>query len=69
MGNAKKYKFKPNKGVLKRIKVTAKGKIKTRHPGGRHLLSHKSGNRRRYLRRAMILSSAERATIREAIGQ
>ena len=52
-------KFKPNKGLLKRIKVTAKGKVKVRKPGSGHLLSHKTGNRRRKLRRPLTAAPCE----------
>lgn len=36
-------KNKPNKGLLKRIRITKTGKIKLRRAFGRHLRSHKSG--------------------------
>jgi large subunit ribosomal protein L35 len=37
-------KLKPHKGLLKRIRITAKGKVKVRRAFGGHLRSHKSGN-------------------------
>ena len=36
-------KNKPNKGLLKRIRMTKTGKVKIRRASGRHLRSHKSG--------------------------
>jgi len=36
-------KQKPNKGLLKRVRITAKGKVKVRRAFGGHLRSHKSG--------------------------
>ena len=36
-------KLKSHKGLLKRIRVTAKGKAKVRRAFGGHLRSHKSG--------------------------
>ena len=36
-------KLKPNKGLLKRVRITAKGKVKIRRAFGGHLRSHKSG--------------------------
>ena len=36
-------KNKPNKGLLKRIRITKSGKVKFRRAFGRHLKSHKSG--------------------------
>ena len=36
-------KNKPNKGLLKRIRMTKTGKVKVGRASGRHLRSHKSG--------------------------
>ncbi len=60
--------FKPNKGVLKRVKVTATGKIKVRRPGKSHLLSGKSGNRRRKLRRPLTTSPLDTKKARLLLG-
>lgn len=43
-------KLKTHKGIKKRVKVTAKGKIKFHKHNKGHLLSKKSGNHRRRLR-------------------
>ena len=43
------YKFKPNKAVAKRFKVTVTGKILRRKPGLRHLASCNSSKRKRRL--------------------
>ena len=43
-------KLKTHKGIKKRIKVTATGKVKFHKHTKGHLLSNKSGNRRRRLR-------------------
>ena len=40
-------KQKTHKGLTKRVKVTARGKIKYKRPGGGHLMSGKSARRRR----------------------
>ena len=40
-------KQKTHKGIQKRVRATAKGKFKFRQTGRGHLLSHKSGNRKR----------------------
>jgi|TARA_B100001059_G_scaffold105771_2_gene105392 ribosomal protein L35 len=37
-------KNKPNKGLLKRIRITKSGKIKMGRASGRHRRSHKSGD-------------------------
>ncbi len=44
-------KQKTHKGLKWRFRVTRNGKVLRRKPGKRHLLSSKSGNRRRRLRR------------------
>ena len=41
--------IKTKKSVAKRFKITAGGKVLTRHAGKRHLLSGKSAKRRRAL--------------------
>ena len=49
-------KMKTHKGVKKRVRVTANGKIKHRHSNTGHLMSTKSGNRRRGLRAPALLA-------------
>ena len=49
-------KMKTHKGLKKRVKVTATGKIKFNKHNKGHLLSNKSGNRRRRLRRTKTLT-------------
>lgn len=44
-------KMKTHKGVKKRFKVSAGGKVRHRKTGTGHLLSGKSGKRRRRLRK------------------
>ena len=53
----KKYKLKTHKGLKKRVKVTASGKVVAHHAGGSHLQSSKSAKRRRRLRRGMTLNA------------
>ena len=65
---SKSGKFKPNKGLLKRIKITATGKVKVRKPGSGHLLSHKSGKRRRNLRRPLVTANCERKRVMAMLG-
>lgn len=43
---------KPNKGLLKRVKVTGSGKVKFKRAGKSHLNSHKSGSKMTALRRS-----------------
>jgi large subunit ribosomal protein L35 len=50
---------KTKKSVLKRFKITARGKI-LRHRGGkRHLMQSKSGKRRRKLRKAAVVHETD----------
>ncbi len=37
-------KNKPHKGLLKRVKITGKGKVKWKRSGASHLNSHMSGS-------------------------
>jgi len=43
-------KMKTYKAIRKRFRVTAKGKLKRRQAGKKHLQSHKTGKRKRQLR-------------------
>jgi large subunit ribosomal protein L35 len=47
-------KMKTHKGSKKRFRVTATGMLKRRQAGKKHLLSHKTGKRKRHLRDAVI---------------
>jgi large subunit ribosomal protein L35 len=48
--------LKTHKGLKKRVKVTATGKIKFHKHNRGHLLSNKTGNRKRRLRRTKTLT-------------
>ena len=50
-------KLKTKKGVVKRFKLTKKGKVKYSTCGKSHLLSSKRSNRLRRLRRPKILEA------------
>jgi large subunit ribosomal protein L35 len=47
-------KMKTHKGSRKRFRVTATGKLKRRQAGKKHLLSHKTGKRKRQLRGTVV---------------
>jgi large subunit ribosomal protein L35 len=47
-------KMKTHKGSKKRFTVTAAKKLKRRQAGKKHLLSHKTGKRKRGLREAVL---------------
>lgn len=56
---AKKLKRKTHKGLAKRIRITATGKLKRGKAGKRHLLSSKSRKRKRNLRRSVIVERVD----------
>jgi large subunit ribosomal protein L35 len=60
-------KQKTHKGMSKRFKVTASGKIKHRKAFRGHKLSHKSGKRKRGLRQDGVVIGQDAKNIREAL--
>jgi large subunit ribosomal protein L35 len=63
-------KVKTHKGIKKRFKVSATGKVSHKRCGSSHLMSHKSGKQVRRLRKKSILSvTAEAKRIRFALLQ
>jgi len=50
---------KANKGLVKRVKITATGKVKYKKQGASHLMSGKSANRRRRMRSRGIMNSLD----------
>jgi len=61
-------KLKTHKGIKKRFKVSATGKVSHKRCGSSHLMSHKSGKQVRRLRKKSILKiSAEAHRIRRAL--
>lgn len=62
-------KLKPHKGLKKRVKVTATGKVLRGRCGRRHLLSHKSGKQVRQMRRKSQISRPELAKVKTLMGE
>jgi len=60
-------KMKTCKAIAKRVKVTAGGKVIRFGIGRRHLLSTKSANRKRHLRKATQISGAYVKKIKQAL--
>ena len=58
-----KQKQKTRKSVVKRVKITATGKVLRTAAGKRHLATGKSRKRKRALRRAHELSPADSARV------
>ncbi|MCX6090053.1 MAG: 50S ribosomal protein L35 [Candidatus Atribacteria bacterium] len=50
-------KMKTHRALAKRVKITAKGKIKMNHSGKSHLLACKEKDRKRRLRKAVMANS------------
>jgi large subunit ribosomal protein L35 len=61
-------KQKGHKGLLKRVKITATGKIKHHRPGAGHLMSGKSAKRRRHMRTTGIIDQKLYRGVRVKLG-
>jgi len=62
-------KNKTHKGTKKRIRVTATGKLMRQRPFGSHLLTKKSANRKRKLRKAVIVDPTDTSRLRGLLGR
>lgn len=62
-------KLKTNKGLAKRVKVSPNGKIKRKRAFAGHLMSGKTGNRKRKLKRTDLVSKGFTRTILRALGK
>jgi large subunit ribosomal protein L35 len=58
---------KTHKGLSKRFKVTAKGKVKHRKAFRGHILGKKSGNKKRHLRQDGVLTGTNAKKIAAAL--
>ena len=61
-------KQKTHKGLAKRVKVTAGGKVKHRRAGAGHLMSGKTSKRRRKLGQPAIVPGGTARTIKAELG-
>jgi len=61
-------KNKTHKGAKKRIKVTATGKLMRRRAMGSHLLTKKSANKKRKLRKSTVLDTQDTSRLRSLLG-
>jgi large subunit ribosomal protein L35 len=61
-------KQKTHKGLTKRVKVTAKGKIKRKVAGSGHLMSSKNAKRRRRLSKVSFVDGTNVKVIRARLG-
>jgi large subunit ribosomal protein L35 len=62
-------KQKTHKGVKKRFRLTANGKVKHRQAGTSHLQVRLTAKRRRMLRGTEVLSSTDTQKITEVLGR
>ena len=62
------YKFKPNKSVAKRLRLTRTGKLKRHHSLTSHLMSSRPSSKRRKLRRPEILFEGHARNMRKLMG-
>jgi large subunit ribosomal protein L35 len=62
-------KQKTHKGLSKRVKITASGKVKRNRCNAGHLMSGKTAKRRRRLRQATVVAGAKAQAFRTALGQ
>ncbi len=60
-------KMKTRKSAAKRIKRTGSGKFKAFRAGRRHLMSKKSGRKRRRLAKPFILKGTEKRRVQTAL--
>ena len=57
-------KQKTHKGIAKRVKVTARGKVKRKKAGTGHLMSSKTSKRRRQLGKASLVKTKTADTMK-----
>jgi large subunit ribosomal protein L35 len=62
-----KLKLKSKRGAAKRFKLTATGKVKRSHSMKQHILTKKAQGRKRGLRKATLVSSAEDGQVRRML--
>jgi large subunit ribosomal protein L35 len=60
-------KLKSHSGAKKRFSITARGKVKHKRAGARHLLQGMSSGRSRFLRRAKTLNSIQGKVIKRLL--
>ena len=60
-------KLKTHKGAARRFKVSARGKIRAHRAGRRHLLTNKSGKRKRQMRTTRQVSAVHERTLRSLL--
>jgi large subunit ribosomal protein L35 len=62
-------KNKTHKGTKKRIKLSATGKVMRRMAMGSHLLTKKSANKKRKLRKGVVVEAQDTRRLRGLLGE
>ncbi|MGR3309693.1 MAG: 50S ribosomal protein L35 [Candidatus Brocadiales bacterium] len=62
-------KLKTHKGIKKRVKITAGGKLKRSKAFAGHLMSGKPGKRRRHLRKSGLIPDSKTKTYMHLLGK
>ncbi len=62
-------KMKTHRGTKKRIKLTATGKVMRRRAFSSHLLTKKSANRKRKMRKSAVMDSRDTSRICDLLGR
>lgn len=62
-------KMKPHKGLQKRVKVTGTGKVIRKRAGKAHLMSSKTGKRRRRLGGDVSVAASDRKRVNRMLGR
>jgi len=58
---------KTHKGLTKRIKITATGKVRHKRCGAGHLMSGKNAKRKRYISKPAIMAGAMAKKVKEKL--
>jgi len=64
-----KNKVKTHKGLSKRVKLTASGKVRRHRAGKGHLLSGKSATRKQQLGKATLINKTNERTAKIMLGK
>ena len=62
-------KMKTHKGIKKRFKITASGKLRYKHPGHGHLMDHKNAKRKRRLAGPAVITGVYAEKLKLAFGK
>jgi large subunit ribosomal protein L35 len=61
--------MKTHKGIKKRFKITARGKLRYKHPSGNHLMNSKNAKKRKRIAGPAIITGVYAEKIKLALGK